>query len=153
NISVAMSKVVPVAAAPATYSIDALATDSLGSADGTANVTVVPTPCTASAPAITLTSSVSTAFAGDIVNYAILIQNNDTGSCTPRTFNLSSSMPSGWVTSFSQTSLTVAPVSSGSLNMSKTVPSSASPGTYSANLIATDTSGSVEAKANVTIQP
>jgi M6 family metalloprotease-like protein len=152
STSVTMSKLVPADTLPATYSVDALVMSTLGSVDGTANVTVVPIPCTAAAPVIALTSSVSNAFPGDTVDYAIVVTNNDAGSCVSRTFNLSSSMPSGWTTAFSQMSLTVASSSTASAKMSKTVPSSASPGTYAANVIATDGSSSVEGKANVTIQ-
>jgi len=152
SASLTMSKLVPVSTPPATYSVDAMATSSNVSSDGTANVTVVPVPCTVAAPMVTLTPAVSSAFPGDTVDYAIVITNNDAGSCTSRSFNLSSTIPAGWGTTFSQTSLSLPPSSSASAKMSKTVPSSASPGTYAANVIATDGSSSVEGKTNVTIQ-
>jgi M6 family metalloprotease-like protein/uncharacterized repeat protein (TIGR01451 family) len=149
--SVAMLKSVPPNTAPATYEVDTSVLSSSSPVDGTANVTVMPPPCVTKAPTVTLSPATLNALPGDTVSYTVDVTNNDGTSCSPRTTSLSSTLPAGWTTSFSQNSVTFAPSVTVSITMSKQVPTDALPATYSVDVWGSSSDGSVQAKADVTV--
>ena len=79
--------------------------------------------------------------------------NNDSLSCYGKSFNLSSSLPAGWGTSFSQSSVTLAASSSASVTMTKSIPSNAANGTYSVDATATSATFTGTGLASVTVKP
>jgi hypothetical protein len=94
---------------------------------GALNVDVVfgPIQCVRSNPAVAISPSNPSAVAGSDVVYTVSLTNNDSAVCSNRTFNLSSTLPTGWITLFSAFSLTLAPAATGSVSMTKTVPGGA----------------------------
>jgi M6 family metalloprotease-like protein len=113
------------------------------------------TPCTPADPSITLTPLNPSVPAGDPVSYSAVITNNDAAGCTASTFNLSSSAPPGWNTSFQPPTLTIAPGTSATASMTKTPVATPDPGTYAVDTTAAkaaDPSSSATAQANVTVE-
>ena len=88
---------------------------------------------------------------GGSASYALSVKNNDSSACAGRSFALDSTQPSGWPTSFTTTSVSLAPGQSYSLTMSKTGPSGTAPGTYGVNARATNNTSTGSATANVTV--
>jgi len=85
------------------------------------------------------------------VNYTVTVKNNESCGCNNATFGLSTTQPSGWNTSWSATSITLAPGQSGSVTMTKTAPSNAALGTYPVNATATNGSYTGTGTANATV--
>jgi M6 family metalloprotease-like protein len=111
-------------------------------------------PCTPSNPTVTASPSDPSIYAGNSTGYTLSITNNDSAACPASTFNLSSTQPSSWPTSFSATAVTLSPGQSGSVTMTKTGPSSTAPGTYAVNASAANATNSTYAStgtANVTV--
>ncbi len=50
-----------------------------------------------------------TSYPGGFVNYIVTVTNNDSSACSPASFNLLSTVPDGWQSSFSPTSVTLSP--------------------------------------------
>src|SRR5947207_2325793 len=73
------------------------------------DVTYGPIPCVTAAPAVTISPSNPSVYAGNNTIYTVSITNNDSAGCTSRSFDLSSSLPSSWPTSLSQSLLTISP--------------------------------------------
>src|SRR5262249_37529922 len=84
-------------------------------------------------------------------SYTASITDNDSSACSPNTFNLASSEPSGWTTSFSSSSVTVSPGQTTTVTMTKSVPSGTPAATYAVNLAAADATTSATATANATV--
>jgi uncharacterized repeat protein (TIGR01451 family) len=103
------------------------------------------------APTLSLSPSNPSAQPGSSVTYTVSIRNNDPSSCSARSFSFSSTLPQGWTTAFSSSSVTLAPGQSANLTMTKTVPASASPSTYQVNAVAQSQSGAATALASVTV--
>jgi len=144
----------PVAASNGGHTLTAVARDAAGNKTTSAGISVsVSTPCVTSAPTVTLSPSSPSAFAGDTVSFTVSVVNNDVGSCAGKTFNVESVIPSGWPTTLSKTSMTIAPSSSVSFSMSKTVPASTPAGTYAVSLLATGLSSSTTGNASLTVKP
>jgi M6 family metalloprotease-like protein len=109
------------------------------------------TTCSPANPSLVLSPLNPSAYAGQSVGYSALLTNKDTVSCPSTTFTLSSSQPSGWTTSLSQSALTLAPGQSIAVAMNKNSPSGTAPGTYGVNISATSSSSGQSASANATI--
>jgi len=117
------------------------------------NVTYGATPCVTANPTVTLSPANPNVYAGNDVDYTVSLSNNDSSGCSPRTFDLNSTIPSSWPTSFSQTVLTVSASSSASATMRKSVPASTTPATYAVNSSAQSSTNTGTANANVTVMP
>jgi M6 family metalloprotease-like protein len=154
SLSTTMSKLVPMTTPASTYTVDARISSNGWSDTKSVTVTVMPatTSCIMSPPAVSLSPSNPNASAGDVIPYTVSVTNNDSSGCSSRTFTLSSLMPAGWETAFSQSSLDVAPGSTGSATMSKTIPLDVAGGAYAINVIAANGNSSVEATAGVVVQ-
>src|SRR5207249_1901342 len=88
---------------------------------------------------------------GSTVTYTVTVRNGDSSPCPTGLFTLSSTQPSGWTTSFSATSLTLAPGKSGSVTMSKVVPTTGTDG-QSFTIIATAAQGSLSGSMLTNLQ-
>lgn len=107
----------------------------------TVDVSFGPIPCVRANPQLTLSPPNPSAVAGANVAYTVSITNKDSSVCSNRTFNLSSTLPAGWATTFSATSVTLAPSATGSVTMTKTVPAGTANGLFDVNASATSSDG------------
>jgi M6 family metalloprotease-like protein len=110
-------------------------------------------PCVTSPPTVTMSPLNPSAYPGANVTYTVSIKNNDTSSCSPRSFNLSSLVPGTWPTTFAQNTVTVSPAGQASTGMTKAVPLGTAPATYSVDAVVATLSSSIEATANLTVMP
>jgi len=107
--------------------------------------------CTRANPTVSASPFNPSTQAGKGVGYNVSITNNDSMECSAATFSLASSMPSGWATTFSTTSVTLGPGQTGSVSMTKSVPASASIGVYAVDTSAADATNTGTGVANVTV--
>src|SRR5439155_15029875 len=108
-------------------------------------------PCTPLAPSIAASPLNPSLYPGKSVRYSVSITNNDTAGSSSSTFNLSSSQPSGWSSTFSTPSLTVSTGQSRTVTIGKSAPLGTPAGTYAVNRNAADTSSSGSGTANATV--
>ncbi|HSB12845.1 MAG TPA: NEW3 domain-containing protein, partial [Bryobacteraceae bacterium] len=108
-------------------------------------------PCTSAAPTVTISPSNPTVQPGGSANYTVSVKNNDSTGCPAGSFNMSSTLPSGWGSSFTLNAVTVNPGETGATTMTKTAPSGTGAGTYQVNAAATKGSYSGEGTANATV--
>ncbi|MEM5794513.1 MAG: NEW3 domain-containing protein [Candidatus Aenigmatarchaeota archaeon] len=117
-----------------------------------------PPTCVRSNPTVSIIpQSQSTSVAGTTLTYTVSIINNDNLACGSSIFSLSVNCPSGWICNLAQTSLTVSPGgNSNSTTINVTSPLTASQGTYSFTVRATnnnDPSYYGQGTGNYTITP
>ncbi len=115
------------------------------------NVNFGAVPCVAANPTVSISPSNPSAQAGNNVNYTVNVTNNDSSGCSGSTFNLSSTLPSLWASSFAAGALTLNPGQTGSTTMTKTVPAGTPTGTFSVNATATRGANSGTGNANCTV--
>jgi uncharacterized protein YfaS (alpha-2-macroglobulin family) len=133
------------------YLVSATATfNSLTSSPGTDNFWVGSGPCSPANPTVAISPANGIGPAGSNFNYTVTVTNNDSSSCSAGTFTLSSTLPSGWVTTFNPASLTLNPGQSASSTMTKAVPAGAT-GSSSVDAVATKAGLSGSATANFTV--
>jgi hypothetical protein len=89
------------------------------------------TTCVQSSPTATLSPSSQSTTVGSSVSYTMTVTNNNSSGCTASGFNLGAAMPSGLTASFGSSSLSIAPGSNASTNLTVSSSSSLSSGTYS----------------------
>jgi M6 family metalloprotease-like protein len=107
--------------------------------------------CVSSAPTVTASPLNPSLYAGQTASYAVTVTNNDSTSCGATTFNLASTLPSGWSTSFSSSALALNPGQSASVTMDKGAPSATPAGTYAVNMSAGNSASSATDTANATV--
>jgi hypothetical protein len=93
--------------------------------------------------------------AGAVVTYSVAVTNRDAAGCASGTFNLGSSAPEGWSTTFQPSVLTIAAGSTASASMTKTPIAMPEPGSYAVDATAakaSNPSSSATASANVTVE-
>lgn len=151
TLSVTMTKFVPVGYTPGTYALNALATDANHSGVGSNNITVIASTCTNLAPTVTISPSTVTASRGASQAFSLSVRNNEASPCTARTFNLSSALPTGWTSTLSANSLTLAPGATGSATITKTVPVDAAFSSFTVSGTASDPLNTVTANATLTV--
>ncbi len=117
----------------------------------TVSVNYGATPCTHANPTMTITPLNPSIYPGNSASYALSVTNNDAAGCASSTFNLGSTQPSGWPTSFSASWVTLSPGQSASVTMGKTGPLGTPPGTYKADANAANGSFLGSGTANVTV--
>lgn len=151
TLSATMNKAVPAGFTPGTYAINAIASDANHSTTAGNNITVIASTCSNVAPTATLSPSSVSLLRGAAQNFTLSVRNNDASPCASRTFNLASLLPSGWTSSLSANSLTIAVGATGTATLTKTVPASAAFGNTSVNATASDALNSAAASATVTV--
>jgi len=109
------------------------------------------TPCTLSAPSVSLSPLDPSIYAGQTASYSVTVTDNDSSGCSSDTFNVASSAPSGWSTSLSSSSVTLSPGQSTTVTVGKGAPSGTPVGTYAVNLSASSTSSTATGSANATV--
>jgi M6 family metalloprotease-like protein len=132
-------------------SISVLSTTSTGL---TVSVNYGVAPCTPVNPTVTASPLDPSIYPGNSTGYNVSITNNDSTGCSASTFNLGSTLPSAWPTTFSASAVTLNPGQSGSVTMTKTGPSGTPPGTYAVNASAANAANSSYAgsgTANLTV--
>lgn len=113
-------------------------------------------PCTLANPIVSISPPNPSVPSGSSVNYTVSVTDVDGQGCSSDSFNLSSSQPSGWSTTFSPPSLTLSPGQTGSATMQKTSPVGTAVGTYPVDATATNAVNSAfttTATANVSVTP
>ena len=119
----------------------------------TVDVTYGTGPCVESNPTVTISPANPSAKRGQNVTQTVTVTNNDTLSCFSKSFDLTSSLPSGWSTTFSQNPAVISGGSSVAVSMTKTVPSDAAFATYTVDATATSGTYSGSGSASVTVKP
>jgi len=88
---------------------------------------------------------------GTAVNFTVTVTDNDSSSCAPATFNLGSSVPSGWATNWNAAGLSLSPGKSGSATLTVTSPAGTADGSYNVGVTAINASaGSYSGSAAAT---
>jgi M6 family metalloprotease-like protein len=128
------------------YSDLRLRVDSIQNGVMTITVTLGSQPCVPANPTVWLASNSPGITAGQMAGFTITVQNNDSATCPPRTFELSSSLPSMWGSTIVPLSLTLAPGGKNTAAMTKNVPLAAT-GIVTVN--ATASSGVSTATASI----
>ncbi len=108
-------------------------------------------PCTEAPPTLSLSPPNPSAEPGKSAGYTITLKNNDSANCASRIFDLASTKPQGWATTFSSPSVTLAPGQLVNVTMTKSVPDSAAPGTYEVDAVAQTSSIQTSAAASLTV--
>jgi M6 family metalloprotease-like protein len=109
--------------------------------------------CAAVSPTVAISPSNPGAKRGQNVTFSVTVTNNDTTSCPSKIFDLTSALPSGWSTSFSQNPVTIAAGSSVSVSMTKSVPANAAYATLAVDATASSGTYSGTGSASVTVKP
>lgn len=108
-------------------------------------------PCTEAPPTLSLSPPNPSAEPGKSAGYTVTLKNNDSANCASRIFDLASTKPQGWTTTFSSPSVTLVPGQSVNISMTKSVPASAAPGTYEVDAVAQASSAQASATASLTV--
>jgi M6 family metalloprotease-like protein len=118
----------------------------------TVQITLNGFSCTPANPTVSVSPSQGQNVAsGTAVNFAVTVTDNDSSSCAPATFNLGSSVPSGWTGLWSAAGLSLSPGGSGSVTLTVTSPTGTADGSYNVGVSATNaTAGSYNGSATAT---
>jgi hypothetical protein len=100
-----------------------------------ADVKIVAPSCSAAAPAVAVTPQTQTAAPGSALTYSISVTNADTGSCPATMFGLTASIPAGWNSTVSPSSLSLGPGVTGSASVTVSSLSTTSGGSYTATIV------------------
>lgn len=120
------------------YNVSFKVTDNDGDSDTKFVVINVSSSCVRSNPTVSISPSFQTGQRNTTKTYNTTVTNNDAANCGSSTFNLTSSIPSGWSGSFSSNSLSISPGNSASTNFMLTSSSNATFGNYTFNNTATN---------------
>ena len=124
------------------------------SGDGaTVQVTINGTSaCTPANPTVNVSPAQSQPVtSGSAVNFTVTVTDNDSSSCATTTFNLGSTVPSGWAALWNVGGLSLSPGRSGSATLSVTSPTGAIDGSYNVAMSAVNASqGSYSGSASAT---
>lgn len=105
----------------------------------TVQVDMTAAPCNRNMPLISVFPTSQSGLPGASLNYTVSVTNTDSQSCGPSVFSLASSVPVGWNTALSASSLTLSSGQSTSFSVSIASPAGAVEGTYGANVSISDT--------------
>src|SRR5579864_7757955 len=125
--------------------------------DSTAGVTITPTAvdstgarvqislngssCTQANPTVAVSPSQSQAVtSGTPVNFTATVTDNDSSGCSMQTFNLGSSVPSGWAGVWNAAGVSLSPGKSGSATLTVTSPTGTADGSYNVGVSAMNAS-------------
>ncbi len=126
-----------------------ITTNSLNSGSAQISISMNSQSCTQYAPQLTSSSSQSEwVAAGTTVSYTLTLKNNDSSACGSSSFNLNTAAPTGWNSSLSQSSVSLAPGASATITLNATSASNATDGFY--NITTTAANGSRSANNTVT---
>jgi hypothetical protein len=112
--------------------------------------------CIASTPSLSVSPQSQGGASGLTASYTVSVTNRDGASCPVNVFTLSAAVPSGWSSTLSPTSLTLAPGTSAQAVLTVASAPGTPPGTYVSTLKATQAvqpSIETSATATYTVQP
>ena len=110
-----------------------------GSYVGTASASVsVSGPCTSANPTVALSPTSQSVVPAGTVAYSVTVTDTDSASCPAATFTLGPTVPSGWTATLASTTLPLSPGASATTTLTLTAPASASAGSYSGAVKATN---------------
>jgi len=114
----------------------------VSSTGATVQITMANGPvCTAANPSVNVSPSQSQSVAsGTTVNFTVTVTDNDSSGCSAATFNLGSTVPSGWAGLWSAAGLSLSPGKSGSATLTVTSPVGTADGSYNVGLSAVNAS-------------
>ena len=118
----------------------------------TVNVLYGTPACAAVNPRVTISPSNPSGKRDQNVTFSVTVTNNDTAPCPSKAFDLSSTLPIDWATSFSQNPVTIAAGSSATVSMTKSVPANAAYATFPVDATATSGTYSGTASTSVTVK-
>lgn len=105
------------------------------------DVSFAKSSCTLGKPSLLISPSQSASvIAGTPVVYTVAVTNNDSAACPAATFNLQANLPSGWGGQWASTALALAPGNAASTTLTVTSPSSATAGSYTVGVTASNSS-------------
>jgi hypothetical protein len=114
------------------------AVDSTGA---TVQVTMSGSSCTAANPTVSVSPSQSQAVtSGTPVSFTVTVTDSDSSGCSAATFNLGSTLPSGWAGVWNAAGLSLSPGKSGSATLTVTSPTGTSDGSYNVGVSAMNAS-------------
>ncbi len=90
--------------------------------------------CTSGQPNVSMSPITQTGTSGTKLSYSVSITNTDTSPCSSDTFSITRSIPSGWSSTLSASSISIAPGSTGKITLDVTSASSATDGSYPVNV-------------------
>lgn len=123
----------------------------VGSTGASVMVSFGPQPCVRVNPSMTVSPSASQwVSAGSTVNYQISLSNNDSGGCVASSFDMQSTVPSGWSALFDKSTITLSPGANATTALRVTSLSSSADGYYNIGVSASNSSaGSYTASCSV----
>jgi len=99
--------------------------------------------CTPSNPTVSVSpSQTQSVTSGTAVGFTVSVTDNDSSSCAPATFNLASTLPSGWTGTWSVGALSLSPGKSGSATLIVASPVGTADGSYNVGVSATNSTSS-----------
>jgi hypothetical protein len=126
-----------------------ISTLSVSNSGASISVTFGPQPCVPATPSLAMSPASVWVAGGSVVNYQLVVTNNDTG-CSASTFSVQSSVPVGWGAQFDNPIVTISPGATATINLSVAAPVSAPDGYYNVGAAATDNSSNYSSVASVT---
>ena len=134
----------PAATRGTSYNISATATNSAYTAyTGSAIATAAISFCVLANPIVNIIPASRTVMPGGSVNYTATVINRNSSVCPAASFNLTKTVPSGWIGSLSSTSVNSLPSASISspITLRVTSPATAIAGNYTVSVTATNSEG------------
>jgi hypothetical protein len=124
----------------------------VSSTGATVQITLNGSSCTQANPTVAVSPSQSQAVtSGMPVSFTVTVTDNDSSGCSAATFNLGSTVPSGWAGVWSAGGLALSPGKSGSAILTVTSPTGTADGSYNVSVSAINASaGSYSGSATAT---
>jgi M6 family metalloprotease-like protein len=108
-------------------------------------------PCVTAAPTVTASPTGASTEYGSTARFNVSVKNNDSSSCSSKTFALGATGPSDWSKTLGTSSFTLAPGQNSTTTLDFRVPAPYALGTYQVAASASSTSGNASAVQNVTV--
>ncbi len=112
------------------YSDLAVHVDGITPSSMTVTVTYGAPVCSAAAPTVSVSPAVASTGAGTQLSGTVTVRNNSSSACANETYNLSSTVPSGWSATTANAALTIAPGQQAQAAITVNVPADQAPGTF-----------------------
>jgi hypothetical protein len=117
-----------------------ISTVSVDSTGAVVSVNFAAPACVHANPSVSISPSQGPmVLAGTAVTYTVSVTNNDPSNCVASSFALQANLPTEWQAAFANSTLTLNPRTSASTHLTVTSPTTASRGTYSFRVSATNT--------------
>jgi uncharacterized membrane protein len=141
----------PVSAADGSYPLTLATSSSRAVHTASASATYrvqAPVSCTRAAPYLTVSGNAVNQAAGTAFVYTATLRNQDSAGCAATTFSLAGTTPSGWGSTVSPASVSLAPGASRTVSWSVASPATVATGTYPVSLRSSSAQGIHSVVAN-----